>query len=170
MTQQAPLPDREVWEVQTASQIVINVMKANRFGQAIADQLILGPNRIGARVEISPEDRRDNQNACADPVHDVFTNGMLLRVDASQQTDPETASPSAVSTEEALDILDLKEAEFKRAVPTLSEVTVRRLLELAESAGASHTKVVFLQKFVADTYRPGGPQTSLESGKGERLP
>lgn len=158
---------KETWEVRVPGRITLSHTVLNRANNPVPERLTLGPNAVGRTFRISPEDRRDNQDRVARPSQDPFTNGMLLRVDESQQKDPQTASPNAVSTEELLDLLDLAEDEFAARLGQLNEIAVRQLLDMAESAGASYARVKALEVYVQDHYRPGGPQKSIFDGPAE---
>lgn len=165
-----PAGPYETWEVRVDGTIYLNVLKATRFGAVVEEQLKLGPRRKGHRFEISPDDRRDNQRRIIDPEQDPFRNGMLMRVDGNQQDIPETKSEAVLSSEEELEILDLPEAEFRDRIASLPELPVRNIRSVAEAAGASHSKVTWLDEHIAERFMPGGPQESLvKDDKSERL-
>lgn len=167
---QQSVHEMETWEMRAEGRIILNVLKANRFGVPIEDQLILGPNRRGFRFEISPDDRKDNQRLVMDAQHDPFRNGLLLRVDQAQSADPETASVVALSDDEMLSIIDLPEEEFRAKVVALNEVATRQVRDLATAAGASHGKVTWLDEHIRETYAKGAPQRSItDDTKSERL-
>lgn len=165
-----PASPMEVWEMRVDGTVYLKVLKATRFGAVIEEELKIGPNLKGHRFEISAEDRKDNQRKVRAVEHDPFRNGMFMRVDASQQAEPETKSEAVLTPEEELEILDLPDEEFKARVATLPEIPVRGLRALAEGAGASHTKVTWLDEHIAERFMPGGPQESLvRDDKSERL-
>lgn len=152
--------DLETWELQVPGRIRLDVLKTNRFGNYVEDSIVLGPNRVGYRFQISAEDRRENQRVVVDKSQDPFRNGMLVRFDQDQQGDVETASGDAVTTERALDILDLPEEEFKKVVSTLGEIPVQKIFDLAQSAGVSHSKFVWLKEQVSQRF-------SIQNAQGE---
>jgi hypothetical protein len=165
-----PTSVMETWEMRVDGTIYLNVLKATRFGQVIESQMKVGPRRKGHRFEISTDDRRDNQRNIVTAEQDPFRNGMLTRVDANQQAEPETQSEAVLTPEEELAILDLPEDEFRAKVAGLPEVPVRNIRSVAEAAGASHSKVTWLDDHIRERFQPGGPQESLTSDtKSERL-
>lgn len=165
-----PVEDKETWEMRVQGTVYLRVLKATRFGAVIEDELKIGPRRKGHRFEISAEDRRDNQRRVADAAHDPFRNGMLQRIDADQQAVEETKSDATLSSDDELEILDLPDDEFRARVSELSEIPVRNIREIAEAAGASHTKVAWLDEHIRERFMPGGPQESLtQDTKSERL-
>lgn len=168
--QQPPHSPMEVWEVCVPGKVVLRILKANRFGQAVEAELSMGPNRRGSRFEISEDDRRDNQRNVADAAHDPFRNGMLRRIDGDQQASPETSSPEVISDEQMVEIIDLPQEAFEARVAQLGEVTVRNIREMAVGAGASHAKVTWLDSHIRERFATGGPQRSLtDDAKSERL-
>lgn len=165
-----PASDMETWEMRVEGTIYLNVLKATRFGAVIETQLKIGPKRKGMRFDISVEDRRDNQRRIVDAEQDPFRNGMLTRVDADQQAQAETQSEAVLTPDDELTILELPEDQFRAKVATLPEVPVRNIRGIAEAAGASHSKVTWLDDHIRERFLPGGPQESLTSDtKSERL-
>lgn len=165
-----PTSTTETWELRVPGKIVLSVLKANRFGQPTEERLVLGPNRKGMRFEISQDDRRDNQRLVAAKEHDPFTNGMLLRVDVDQQVAEETYSPQALDDAALIEILDMKEGAFQARVAQLGEVAVRGIREMAEAAGASHSKVIWLDEHIRSRFQPGKSQRSIsDEAFSERL-
>jgi len=157
----------EVWAIQVPGAVSLKITTFNRFGQAVEGQMTVGPNRQGTEFRIKVEDREENQARIMDPGHDPFRNGMLVRVDANQQTIPETASPDALTTEDLLDIYDLEGAKFEARVRSLGELPMRRLAEVGESMDCSHRQITFVRELLQERFAKGGPQTTLEHG--ERL-
>lgn len=156
-----PPSTTETWELRVHGRVILTVLKANRFGQPMEERLVLGPNRKGMRFDISTDDRVDNQRLIADKEHDPFVNGMLYRVDGDQQAVEETASTQALSDEAVIEILDLKEPAFKARVSQLGEVAVRGIRDMAEAAGASHGKVIWLDEHIRERFQPGSSQRSI---------
>ena len=157
----------EVWAIQVPGAVTLRVTTFNRFGQAVEGQMTVGPNRTGQQFRLKTEDREENQARCMDPEHDPFRNGMLVRVDADQQADENTASTDALTTEQLLEIYDLEGATFETRVRALGELPLRRLAEVGESMDCSHRQITFVRELIAERYTKGGPQHTLEHG--ERL-
>lgn len=158
----------EMWAMQTDSCQYIEILGHNRFGQPMAKQLPIGPNRKGFQFQITPHDRVENQRLCVNPGEDPFRNGTFLRVDADQQADPNTKSQAALSVEDLLGICDLEQDVFEVRVAEMPEVPLRRLADVAVSMDIGHRKVSFLQENIRERFAAGSPQKSL-AGNGERL-
>jgi hypothetical protein len=157
----------EVWELTTAGRLWLHVTSYTRTGQPITKDVSYGPNKAGHKIRISEDDRHINQENCADDHTDPFRNGMLVRVDKSQQDDDETASENAIGTDELMAIFAKNGNAFQSAVKKLNEVNVRRLYDLAEPLDATAKQVEFLTDYIAETYRKGGPQPSLAGQRDE---
>lgn len=165
-----PVTDKEVWEMRVEGTIYLRVLKATRFGAVMEDSLKIGPKRKGHRFEISRDDRLDNQRTITTVEQDPFRNGALARVDGDQQAEAETKSDAVLTDIDELEILDLPDDAFFLKVASLSEIPVRNIRAVAEAAGASHTKVSWLDDHIRERFMPGGPQVGLTSDtKSERL-
>lgn len=164
------LPAREgeeVWAIQVPGTVVLRVTTFNRFGQAVEGSMSVGPNRTGTQFRIKTEDREENQARCMEPALDPFLNGMLVRIDSDQQSDPRTKSADAMTTEDLLNVYDLDGDKFEARVQKMGELPLRRLAEVGESMDCSHRQINYVRELIAARYTKGGPQTTLEHG--ERL-
>ena len=155
--------DEEVWAIQVAGSVSLRVTQNNRFGQAMEAIMVMGPDRMGQQFRIKSVDREENQARCMSKEHDPFLNGMLVRIDADQQQDPETASTDALTTEQLLEIYDLDREAFKARVESLGELPLRRLAEVGVSMDCSHLQITFVNDLIAERYSKGGPQTTMEA-------
>lgn len=170
----APKEGEEVWEIAVDGALYLRVTAYNRFGQMVEDEMMVGPKKRGHQFRIRSEDREENQRRCASPQVDPFRNGMLVRRDADQNEDPDTASPQALTTEQLMDLLDDTHIEsFKRTCEALDEVPLRRLLDLGRNLDASHKQIDFLEALILDRYGKGQVQPSTLENRdpkaGERL-
>lgn len=161
----ARTPDEEVWAIQVPGSVSLRVTQNNRFGQPVEANLVMGPNRSGQQFRIQTIDREENQARCMTKSLDPFLNGMLVRIDADQQLDENTASSDALSTEQLLDIYDMKMTDFKVRVEALGELPMRRLAEVGESMDCSHLQITFVRELIAERFARGGPQTTMEFGE-----
>lgn len=160
-----PREGEELWAIQVQGSVSLRITTFNRFGQAVEGLMTIGPNRAGLQFKIKTEDREENQARCMSPESDPFRNGMLVRVDVSQQDDPATASTDALTTEQLLDVFDLDGAKFEARVKALGELPLRRLAEVGESMDCSHRQITFVRDLIAERYTLGGPQSTLERGE-----
>lgn len=118
-------PGEEVWELCTGGRVWVAVTDAKGVEKA------RGVSGRGARLRISTSDRELAQERTRDDRNDPFTNGTLIRLDADQNEVEETASTSALSDSQLLDLLSKKQgAVFKKSLEELSEVAYRRLRTL----------------------------------------
>jgi hypothetical protein len=169
---------QEIWSLTTGGRVWVASVdsKGNEKAKSVHGR--------GSRLRISTEDRELAQERTRDPKNDVFTNGTLVRIDADQNEIEETASPSALTDEQLLALLDKKQpAAFKKALDDLSEVAYRRMRTLVkdnEDVTASQQKVVqavYDEKYNPnkDWVDPGGedpnsiaasfPEVNLSTGK-----
>jgi hypothetical protein len=160
---QARNSDEEVWAIQVPGSVSLRVTQFNRFGQPVEASMVMGPGRQGQQFRIKTVDREENQARCMTKEHDPFLNGMLVRIDADQQQDPDTASTDALSTEQLLEIFDLDKDAFKARVESLGELPLRRLAEVGESMDASHLQIKLVHDLIEERYSKGGPQATMEA-------
>lgn len=119
----------EVWESTTPSQVWMEIGLPDKTTKMIT------AHGVGARLRLQTADRQIYQERLERKEHDVFTNGLLVRVDADQQEDEDTTSPSAVTDEALMKLFNLKQiARFRNAIDELSEISLRRLVTLAKSS------------------------------------
>jgi hypothetical protein len=160
----ARTPNEEVWAIQVPGSVSLRVTQFNRFGQPVEASLVMGPNRAGQQFRIKTEDREENQARCMDKQFDPFLNGMLVRIDADQQQDPETASTDALSTENLVGIYDIADrAAFETRVQALGELPLRRLAEVGVAMDCSHLQITFVNDLILERYSKGGPQATLNA-------
>lgn len=148
----------EEWEITTEGRVWLQVTTFTRHGQPMDKDVSLGPKKPGQKLKISQADRERNQENVADPKFDPFRNGLLVRIDADQQADPQTASTDAVSTKDLLGIYELKGAQFQAAVEQLGQVPIRRLREMAEAVDATTSQVAMLDEVIAERWRQASSQ------------
>lgn len=160
----------EIWTIQVNGQIYLTVSQQGRHGGWVDADLKLGPNWAGRSFRIKTADREDNQARCMDSKLDPFRNGMLIRRDADQQAQADTASPDALTTEDLIAIFEKDLREFADAIEPLGEVPTRKLIEMGEALDlASLKQMEILKDKVTRKYSVGGPQVSLTADQGERL-
>jgi hypothetical protein len=168
---------QEVWELTTGGRVWVETTDAKGIAKA---KSVVGR---GGRLRISTEDRELAQERTRDSKNDPFTNGTLVRIDADQNEDENTASTSALTDEDLLKVLAKKQGGvFKKAVEEFSEVTFRRLRTLMRdnddvtSAQTKAMQEVYDEKYNPnkDWQDPGGedpnsiaatfPEVNLSSG------
>lgn len=160
----------EIWAIQVPGTVNLRILTPNRFGQMVDGEMSFGPNRQGQQFKLKTIDREENQTRCVDPKLDPFLNGMLTRVDADQQADPNTVSLNALSTEDILNIFDLTHDKFAARIESLGEVVLRRMIEVGLSMDVSHRQIRLLEETVQERFSVGGgPQATLYTETGERL-
>lgn len=157
-----PREGEEVWELTVPGRVWVKVTKYTRSGHPITEVASWGPKKQGQQFRITTTDRELNQENVADPQHDIFRNGMLVRVDAPQNDDEMTASEDAVSTEDLLTIFEKNGNAFQSAVKKLGETPIRRLREMADAVDASNAQVRYLDEIIGERFRRGGPQADVE--------
>lgn len=134
----------ETWECTTPGRVWFQTTTFTRHGQPLLKDVSVGPNKVGAKIKISVADRRMNQEQVADAAFDPFTNGLLVRTDASQQALPETQSEAAIPTKDLLSLFAKNGMAFQSAVKKLDEIPLRRMRELADDVDATAKQVDFL--------------------------
>ena len=147
-TDTAPM---ETWEIQTAGALTV-WKRDKRSGDYRKERVAAtGPKRL----RLSRDDREYNQelipeeNAHLDP----FTNGMLAQVVGKKLV--------GITREEIIGLLEIKDEAFVRAIAEIdNELTIRRLLELAESDGTV-AQVAALREVIDERYRVGGTQRTV---------
>ena len=131
----------EVWETTTDGRVWIPLDVRGR------EQAVTVGGRAGSRLRVRAIDREIAQDRCLDD--DPFTNGLLKRVDADQQSDPRTASPNVLSTEDLMVGFSKNGMAFRSFVDKLSEFNARRMAEMAEMVDGSTSQVSYLREVVA---------------------
>lgn len=152
----------EVWETTTAGRVWVEVTNERGLPRAIS-----AGGRSGARLRITVEDRELVQERIVTPEHDPFTNGLLVRIDGDQQTNARTKSPDALNTEQLMKVFSKTGKTFQSMVDSFGEVTVRRMLEMAEDVDATNSQISYLRKIIDDRYRVGGDTPTYREMQGE---
>lgn len=123
-------PDLELWRNVSAGRVFLK--QFNQRGELV-DHLING----GKTFNISPKERRINQEMAATEELDVFSNGMLSPVKLIE-TEEDTAAiannPNLMAESEMSEIFSGHHKTFAKRVADISNpVTLQRLLEVAAS-------------------------------------
>jgi hypothetical protein len=154
----APHEVMETWEITTPGRVWVQTTTYSRHNQPVIKDVSLGPNKVGQKVKITAADREMNQERVADVKHDPFRNGLLVRVDADQNTDPDTASTDALTAQQLMDIFAKHGSPFRAAVDALGEVPIRRLREMADAVDATVKQVSYLDEVIDERYRIAASQ------------
>ncbi len=152
-------PGEEVWESTVASQVWVETTDEKGRSRSV---LVRG----GGRLRITSIDREINQDLTVNAEHDPFTNGMLIRIDAPQDTDPRTASDQALDTNGLVEIFAKTGKVFERKVNALNEVNVRRMWDMRESVDATASQVAYLRSTLDEKWPIGADTPSYRELKG----
>lgn len=136
----------EVWETTGSGKIYVRVTSMDGKDRS---QKVGG--RPGQKLRISEYDRLRNQERVMDQKADVFTNGMLLRVDAEPDDNPNMLSPEAV-----IDLFSVTGVDFQARVDELNEYNVRRLIEVCDELDATNSQINYLKDTLAKKWPVGG--------------
>lgn len=126
-----PIPaivDVETWQNETHGVVAIN--RVGEYGRRTVD-LIQGRRRF----QVTPQERRMNQNAVNSADQDVFTNGTLRPINLLDD-DPDTerlmANPNILDDEELPLLFKLKGERFRERIADITNpATIARVIELA---------------------------------------
>lgn len=151
----------EIWETTTDG--TVWVLTTDDRGK---EKAISVGGKPGARLRIKALDREVLQDAILDDESDPFTNGLLKRIDADQNQDPQTASEQALSTEQLAEIFTKSGNAFQSAVKKLNELNVRRMREMAAALDASASQMSFLEEHIEANYRQHGDTPTYRELKG----
>lgn len=107
------------------------------------------------KFQITPADRRMNQDRIADPRFDPFLNGTLAPVslvEGEWDNDLLRSNPNVLTEEEMKSLLKERNPQkFAERLETVdNEATLRRLLEIAYEVDASVSRVAALQKALTE--------------------
>jgi hypothetical protein len=127
----------ETWQKTSAQNVWLT--RFDRHGNPKAYRVA---GEEGARVQVKTDDREFMQQKAP---NGPFTNGMLKRVDADQNADPETASVNALTSDELKLIFRKKGPPFTKAVGELDERNVRRMRDMCDDVDASASQLKALQ-------------------------
>lgn len=120
--------DVETWQNETQGTVVIN--KVGEYGRRVVE-LVHG----GRRFQVTPQERRMNQNAAHGSDQDIFSNGTLRPVSLIDD-DPDTerllANPNILAADDLPKLFTLKGDKFRERIGQITnEATLARVLELA---------------------------------------
>lgn len=141
----------EIWETTGFGMIYVKVSGVDGKERSLG----VG-GKPGQKLRISEYDRMRNQEVVMDEKADVFTNGMLLRVDADQNDDPMTKTDQVLTAEDIVEIFGLTGKSFTERVDQLNEYNARRLLAEAETLDATNSQIQALKAMVETKWRIGG--------------
>lgn len=118
----------ETWENQTNGVVAIN--RVGEYGRKQVD-LIQG----GRRFQVTPQERRMNQNATNSAEQDIFTNGTLRPIDLLDD-DPDSeklrTNPNILGEDELPRIFALKGEHFRQRIAEITNpATLAKIVELA---------------------------------------
>lgn len=118
----------ETWKNDTAGTVVIN--RVGEYGRRVVD-LIHG----GRQFQITPEERRMNQNAAHSAEVDLFTNGTLRPINLVDD-DPDTEqlrnNPNILGEDDLPKLFELKGEVFRQRLTEIENPAVlERLAELS---------------------------------------
>lgn len=141
--------DVETWE--NTSRGRVQIRRFNDLGRERVE-LISG----GRKFHLTPRDRRLNQEMCADPSMDMFTNGLLRPVrliEGDEEAEKFISNPNHLSENEMTDLIHLHYKKFDEKLSEITNtLTVERILEIAEreETGATVRTVKKLQERMAE--------------------
>lgn len=141
------IDETESWKSAVAG--TITIQHYNQQGQ-LAELVIPG----GRTIQITPHERRINQERAADDTLDVFVNGMMTPVrllDSEPETAELKANVNAMSETAMKALFRSQKPTFTKKVHEISNmITLRRLLEVAEEIDASMAQYKIIQERVAE--------------------
>jgi hypothetical protein len=164
-----PMVEYEQWE--NASQGLVVLRKLDSLGQ-ITEERVPG----GRKVQITPQERRHNQEQAATEALDVFTNGTLRPVrliDKEEDTEFLQSNVNAMSEDSMRDLYRGPLREFKTRVDAISNpIALQRLLEIASDESVDATiRQVETVKARLEKVRPSptetNPSLAAQSPRGE---
>lgn len=120
--------DVETWQNETPGVVAIN--RVGEYGRRVVD-LVQG----GRRFQVTPQERRMNQNAANSVEQDIFTNGTLRPIDLLDD-DPDTerlrSNPNIFREGELPELFNVKGEVFRQRIAEITNpATLARLIELA---------------------------------------
>jgi len=149
----------EVWTNQTDSSVWVEV--TDHKG-APRSRSVSGKGMI---LRITADDRLLAQEKVLDPRNDPFVNGMLLRKDAEQDSNPQTRSPNALSDGELAAAFELDDGDFEDFIRETTEVNARRLKAMVNDINAGARHVDILTRVIEDLYAVGGTTQANEEAR-----
>ena len=141
------IDETESWKSAVAG--TITIQHYNLEGHLV--ELVI---RGGSTVQVTPHERRINQERAADDTLDVFVNGMLTPVrllDSEPETAELKANVNAMSETAMKALFRSQKPTFTKKVNEIGNIiTLRRLLEVAEEIDASMAQYKIIQERVAE--------------------
>lgn len=154
--------DYELWE--NASQAIIVLKKVDNLGRVTEEKVVGGRN-----VQLTPGERRHNQELCATVAQDVFSNGTMRPVrliDDEPDSIELKANVNAMSDDEMRRLFAVPLRAFTTRVNEISNpIALQHLLSLAqeESIEATVKKVEAITARL-DVVRPPLGDVSITKG------
>jgi hypothetical protein len=108
--------------------------------------------RPGQKLRITEYDRLKCQEKVLSDVHDIFQNGMLIRVDQASEEE----NPNWLSAEAIIELFSITGPAFNTRVDALNEYNVRRLLDACEDLDATNSQEQYLKQTLAQKWPIGG--------------
>lgn len=134
------LEDLETWENATDSRIVLRVRNAN--SGALEDTIIGGRRR----VQLTPGDRRINQEQVATEAQDPFQNGFLAPVrliEGHEDAAKLSSNPNVISEDEMKALFRGKFETFTARLETITlPITLQRMLRVVEAVPDAQVRQV----------------------------
>jgi len=119
----------ETWRNQGNGSVWVWI--ADRFGH-YKDQTV----RAGGKIQITPDDRRYNQERAADDSLDIFSNGTLVPVrliEGSEDAREIAANPNLISESDMVVLFSLEPGEFdKKLADITNPVVLQKLVAMSE--------------------------------------
>lgn len=138
----------EIWETTTDGTVWVTMTDERGKVQ----QKSFG-GKAGTRMRIKTIDRLANEDAVYG--ESIFDNGLLIRIDAEAERDPDKAQ-NAMSTEELVAGFSKSGAAFRAFVDRLNELNTRRMRSMCEIQDASQSQLAYLDKVIKERYRVEG--------------
>jgi hypothetical protein len=118
----------ETWRNETAGLITVN--RVGEYGRPVVDVI-----DAGRTFQVTPQERRMNQNACYSRELDIFTNGALRPIDLLEG-EPDTEllrkNPNTFTDDELKRVFALDGVHFVERIGLISNAgAISRILELA---------------------------------------
>lgn len=147
-------PELETWRNATQGRLVVK--QHNTMGQL--EDVIVGSQRV---VQITPTDRRINQEQSAGPTQDMFQNGFLAPVrllDGEFDTAKLSENPNVITEEEMASLFEADFTVFCARLETITlPITLQRMLRIAGEIDTTQVRQVSaikarIEKLVPTTY------------------
>lgn len=160
-----PLRGIEIEETESWKSAIAGLVVLKKYNQK--GHLEEFPVIAGRVFQITPHERRINQEETAGDDLDPFLNGMLVPVrllDSEPETAELKANTNAMSETAMKALFRSQKPTFAKKVGEISNtITLRRLLEVAEEVDASMAQYKIIQERIADV-NPQITEGALPSG------